>query len=148
MALLALAACKRRVLARGNQFRIIGAVRIVAAGAGCFIKRLAVVRGSQCLVLGVVTHCAKIGLTADQIMAGLALGAGGLMVDVANLAAHFDRRMDDLLLQGRHHRLMAFQARGVAANGGRNCRGLLGRRGASRRLLGNRSRRQEESRQT
>ena len=61
MALLALALRKRRVLVCRDQFRAVGAMGVVATGAGRLVERLAVVSGGKRLVLGIMAGRAEAG---------------------------------------------------------------------------------------
>jgi len=117
VAFLALPVRKWRVLARGDQFGVGRAMRIVASSAQRLIKRLAVVRFCQRLAFEVVATRAQCGLPSVYEMRGLAFCAAGQVVQVAGFTAHFKRAVDKFLLQLRRHRRMAAQTLVVPRSG-------------------------------
>lgn len=122
MALLSLPVREGRVLARGDQLGVGGAMWIVASGAQCFIEWLAVVRLGHRLAFQFVAARAKCGLRGVVKMRGpgLALRPTGQVVDVAGLAARFQRSMDEFLFDLRCHRSMTTETLVVLRSGAGN----------------------------
>jgi hypothetical protein len=98
MALVAFAVSKWWMHICSYQLRVIGAVRIVATGACCLVKRLAPVGGNEPLVIRVVASRAQIWVWPIEIVFRLAFGRIRLMVHVAVATTRCDWLMDEFLL--------------------------------------------------